>query len=97
SFYGTTIKGGSGFGSVYRVTTSGDVTVLHLFDNVHGATSCSIMQASDGNLYGTCYAGTATGYGLVYKMTAKGEYTILHSFAGPDGAAPWAGVVEAKD
>jgi uncharacterized repeat protein (TIGR03803 family) len=97
NFYGTTIKGGTGFGTAYRVTPAGAVTVLHVFDNVHGATSCSIMQASDGNLYGTCYAGGPSNYGLVYKMKLNGELTVLHNFVGTDGASPWAGVIEAKD
>src|SRR5579862_1224890 len=98
NLYGTTIRGGSkGFGTVYRVSTSGAVTVLHVFDNVNGATSCSIMQASDGNFYGTCYNGGPANFGLVYKMAPSGAYTVLHPFAGPEGALPWSGVIEAKD
>lgn len=97
NFYGTTIKGATGYGTVYRVTPAGAVTVLHVFDLTHGATSCSIMQARDGNLYGTCYAGGPSNYGLVYRMTLKGEFTVLHTFAGADGASPWAGVIEGKD
>ena len=98
SFYGTTARGGSkGFGTVFRVSTSGAVTVLHMFDNTNGATSYSIMQASDGNLYGTCYQGGQYNYGLVYKMAPTGAYNVLHVFTGPEGALPVSGVIEAKD
>src|SRR5262249_24958215 len=90
-------KGGAGYGTVYKVTPSGAVTVLHQFDGAHGAQAYNLMQSSDGNLYGTCYSGGPANFGLVYKLTLAGEFTVLHNFAGTDRASPCAGVVQAKD
>jgi uncharacterized repeat protein (TIGR03803 family) len=42
----------------------------------------NIIQASDGNFYGTTYLGGADGDGVVFKITPGGTYTLLHSFAG---------------
>jgi uncharacterized repeat protein (TIGR03803 family) len=98
SFYGTCYRGGpQGVGSVYKITPTGTITAIHLFDRLHGATPANIMQAPDGNLYGTCYEGGAANYGLVYKLTPSGEYTVLHEFAATDGATPFGGVALGKD
>ena len=112
NFYGTTVDGGihSG-GIVYRITPpSGGSpaveTVLYSF----GASSTDgmnptfgVIQATDGNFYGTTACGggnggaagcagvaPGTGDGTVFKMTAAGVVTILHSFGGSsaDGATP---------
>ncbi|WP_395094833.1 choice-of-anchor tandem repeat GloVer-containing protein [Armatimonas sp.] len=97
NLYGTTLKGGTGFGTVIKVTPSGQIILLHKFDNANGATSYNLMQASDGNLYGTCFAGGAMALGLVYRLTLSGEFTVLHTFSGSDGSNPLAGLVQAKD
>jgi uncharacterized repeat protein (TIGR03803 family) len=97
NFYGTTFRGGAGFGTVYKVTPAGQISAIHKFDGTHGATAYNLTQASDGNLYGACTTGGTANFGLVYKLTPAGEFTVLHTFTGPDGAAPVAGLVEAKD
>jgi uncharacterized repeat protein (TIGR03803 family) len=55
------------------------------------------VQATDGNLYGTTWAGGANGVGTVFMMTLDGTLTTLHSFDGTDGAYPSAGLVQATD
>ena len=46
-----------------------------------------LVQASDGNFYGTTLGGGANGgYGTVFKITPGGTLTTLHSFDGADGA-----------
>jgi uncharacterized repeat protein (TIGR03803 family) len=57
-----------------------------------------LVQATDGNFYGTSAGGingsgngntVYLGYGTVYKITPAGEETVLYAFAGPpDGAYP---------
>jgi uncharacterized repeat protein (TIGR03803 family) len=40
----------------------------------------SVIQTSDGNIYGaTVYGGTSNS-GVVFRMTPHGKYTVLHSF-----------------
>jgi uncharacterized repeat protein (TIGR03803 family) len=52
-----------------------------------------LIQATDGNLYGTTAFG-ATGYGTVFKMTPSGKLTALHSFDYTDGGDRWAWLVQ---
>jgi uncharacterized repeat protein (TIGR03803 family) len=59
---------------------------------------CNLIQASDGNFYGTTSGGGATGNGAVFRMITGGAYSVLYSFAGsPDGADPDAGLVQGTD
>jgi uncharacterized repeat protein (TIGR03803 family) len=59
------------------------------------------MQGSDGNFYGTTFAGGTYGRGMVFKLTPQGSLTVLHNFPDPnypnDGCVPFAGLVEATD
>jgi len=99
AFYGTTAAGGqNGVGTVYRITTNGDLSVLNGIDQ----SSAPLLLASDGNFYGTDqFGGTSTnctyGCGTVYRITPGGVVTILHSFDGTDGKEPLAGLIEASD
>jgi uncharacterized repeat protein (TIGR03803 family) len=97
--YGVTEQGGAiNLGTVYKLTKSGKLTVLHSFNG--GTTDgCDIFgtPAMDraGNLYGTANACGSAGAGMVWKVTPKGAETVLHNFTGgsSDGSEPVAGVV----
>jgi uncharacterized repeat protein (TIGR03803 family) len=102
NFYGTTYTGGSaGFGTVFKVTPDGTETVLHSFaGGGDGANPyAGVVQGSDGNFYGTTYAGGDNGLGTVFRLTPGGTETVLYSFAGggSDGANPEAGLIQASD
>src|SRR5271167_281288 len=48
-----------------------------------------LVQATDGNFYGTTAAGGTNGWGTVFKITAAGSLTTLHSFDDLfDGSGP---------
>ena len=47
-----------------------------------------LVQAADGNFYGTTYAGGAWELGTVFQITPGGALTTLHSFQGADGMNP---------
>ena len=93
NLYGTTSGGGSGYGTVFRVNiSSGVVTSLASFTGTSGALvgsspSTDLVQASDGNLYGTTPNGGANNYGSLYTVTTGGAVTSLLSFTGTGGAA----------
>jgi uncharacterized repeat protein (TIGR03803 family) len=103
NFYGTTLGRGSGpvGGTVFKITPEGSLTVLHTFkgaeDGLHPWGP--IIQATDGNLYGTTRQGGSGGYGAVYKVTPAGVLTDIFNFRGVDllGHNPTAGLVEATD
>lgn len=76
SFYGTTNWGGapSGnccYGTVFKMTPSGDLTTLYLFD-YKSLPEGALIQATDGNLYGTTYGGGAHGLGAVFQIDLGG-------------------------
>ncbi|MBV9302959.1 MAG: hypothetical protein JOY62_16020 [Acidobacteriaceae bacterium] len=56
-----------------------------------------LVQAPDGDFYGTTTAGGASDNGTIFKITPGGTLTTLHSFDGKDGASPFAGLVQATD
>jgi uncharacterized repeat protein (TIGR03803 family) len=105
NFYGTTVGGGSspsGGGTVFRMTSSGVVTILHSFlgEPTDGATpETHVIQASDGSFYGVTLNGGANNVGAIFKITPSGSETILHSFSGPpgDGKYPQGNLIEGSD
>ena len=106
NFYGTTeIGGGMNHGTVFRMTRSGGLTMIHSFcpppQCAEGSSpESALVQASDGNLYGTTAGGGTggdLGYGTVFKITSTGTLSTLHSFDITDGALPQAALVEATD
>jgi uncharacterized repeat protein (TIGR03803 family) len=89
NYYGvSSLQDGSGY--VYRVTASGSRTNLYSFPSgtfVYGAAAIPtpVIQASDGNLYGSTGFGGTNGTGTIYKLTLAGQYTLLYTFpAGVD-------------
>jgi uncharacterized repeat protein (TIGR03803 family) len=79
NFYGTTIGGGNsncdygaGCGTIFKMSASGTVTTLEKFDGFNGAFPVAgLIQATDGNLYGTTEGGLggfSTEYGTVFKL-----------------------------
>jgi uncharacterized repeat protein (TIGR03803 family) len=48
----------------------------------------SLVQAANGDLYGTTYEGGANSVGTIFKLTPAGALTTLHSFDTTDGALP---------
>jgi uncharacterized repeat protein (TIGR03803 family) len=103
NFYGTTFGGGTnGLGTLFQITPAGALTIVYSFcsqtrTTSYGAPICldgaglesGLIQASDGNFYGTTSGGGATsdsedagdgGAGTVFKITPTGALTTLYSF-----------------
>jgi uncharacterized repeat protein (TIGR03803 family) len=97
--YGTTLRGGShGNGTIFKITPGGTFTTLYSFcaQSACGANPVGVLvQAENGNFYGTAESGGANNKGTVFKMTPSGTVTTVHSFAGADGAYPIAGLIQA--
>lgn len=109
NFYGTAQLGGTstkcvgGCGTVFRITPSGGISVLYNFDEKHGETPIGpLVQASDGNFYGTTTGGGTYGphcCGVIFRITPTGTLTVLHDFpaSADDGINVIAGLVQATD
>jgi len=109
NFYGTDIGGGNGAGTIYEVTPAGEVTVLYTFcsltDCKDGSTPYGAMIiGSDGNFYGTTYAGGTNttecnaGCGTLFKITPAGALTTIYNFCSKancaDGSQPEGGLLQ---
>lgn len=102
NFYGTSINGGNFYGNVFRVTTTGTVGTLHAFCSQSGCPDGeflwgSLVQATDGEFYGTTAGGGANAAGTVFKITRSGTLTTLYSFDGTDNSGPESGLIQATD
>jgi len=104
NFYGTTEEGGqNGWGTVFEITPRGTLTTLYSFcpENLCADgeyPGAGLVQAADGNFYGTTVMGGNNGNGTVFEITADGNLTTLHNFVYyTDGADPTAGLVQGTD
>jgi uncharacterized repeat protein (TIGR03803 family) len=93
--YGTTQGGGSNnMGTVFRLNTDGTgYQVIHHFMGTPGDGKMplgSLVQGTDGFLYGTTYYGGAGDIGTIFKVGTNGDnFVVLRSFSGEtDGGQP---------
>jgi uncharacterized repeat protein (TIGR03803 family) len=75
--------------------------LLHRFEYLGGyAPKSALIQASDGNYYGTTSNGSAKHGGTVYRLTPDGVHTVIHEFDlydYADGRLPDAGLMQASN
>jgi uncharacterized repeat protein (TIGR03803 family) len=93
--YGTTSSGGAsgGLGTVFRISTDGVFTNLHTFRGTEGISpDGTLIQATNGMLYGITSEGGQSTPGTVYGITTNGVFGTL---GGVD--QPAAGVIMASD
>lgn len=90
NFYGVTTTGGTlGGGVFYRLTPSGDYSVLYNFCGYlqypcpNGAYPYAITKDSEGNFVGPA--------GVIFKITPSGKYTVLYRWPGNTGNLGYAG------
>jgi uncharacterized repeat protein (TIGR03803 family) len=100
SLYGTTSGGGrAGEGTVFKMDKTGKLTTIYNFCakaycSDGGAPFGTLVQGSNGDLYGTTHAGGVLNRGTIFEITTKGVLTTLHSFGGADGSFPYAGLAQ---
>jgi uncharacterized repeat protein (TIGR03803 family) len=114
TFYGTTSTDGGHLqgGTVFSITAAGTFKTIYSFcaktNCTDGSTPyATLIQASDGNLYGTTYLGGANntncngGCGTIFKITTAGKLTTLYNFCSQknctDGYQPEGGLVQATN
>ena len=107
NFYGTTLTGGvNNQGTIFEITSSGTLTTVYNFCPQSGCRDGSqpvggLVQATDGNFYGTTQYGGTSGYGTVFKITPAGTLTTLYNFCSQsgctDGSKPLAELIQAAN
>jgi len=99
-FYGTSAGGGAfGHGCIFRMSPTGDITVLASFTGVSGDLPGAepqgrLLLASDGDFYGTTKTGGAGNFGTIFQMSSDGTATSIAEFEATNGSHPLAGLVE---
>ena len=92
--YGVTALGGAhGFGTVFRLTTSGNETVLHSFAG--GADGYSPIYPPtylNGMFYGTTFGDGNNNFGTIYRMSTQGAESVIHTFSNPGPSYPASGL-----
>jgi uncharacterized repeat protein (TIGR03803 family) len=95
NFYGTTLIGGTYYGTIFEITSTGKLTTLHTFNYTDGADpEGALIEVSGGVFYGTTGGGGYTnsnacefvGCGTIFEITAAGNLTTLYSFCSQENA-----------
>ncbi len=111
NLYGIAPGGGSGNGgTLYEITPTGQFTVLYNFCSLSNCLDgdlpqASLIQATDGNLYGTTSEGGTNNAGTIFKVTLTGQLNKLYDFCSVrnakfqcvDGYSPFAPLVQGGD
>ena len=103
NFYGTT-SGMNIDGTIFKITPGGTLTTLYSFCRQGSIPYCPdgdgpgpLVQATDGDFYGTTFFGGVPNAGTIFKITPGGTLTTLYSFSGyTDGFGPGA-LLQAAD
>lgn len=101
NFYGTSLFGGGtcGCGTVFKLDTGGNETVLYSFNaGADGASPyAALVRDPEDNLYGTTGSYGAYLFGTVFELTKAGKLTTLHGFAdGTDGGVLYGDLIRDK-
>jgi uncharacterized repeat protein (TIGR03803 family) len=99
--YGTTFGGantgcsGYGCGTVFKITTAGQLTTLYAFPS-SGNPAGLLIQGRDGNLYGT-ETGNAgsSGASAIFKISSTGGFATVYQFGGATDV--YSGLVQGVD
>src|SRR5206468_11611428 len=91
NFYGTTM-GVWGKSTIFRLDPRGSYTNLFVFSGTNGrGTQTGLLQAEDGNLYGTSEMG-------VFRISTSGLFTNLFQFDWATmGRSPRGNLIQASD
>ena len=100
ALYGTTTGGGiNGQGTVFKITTNGDLKILYLFAGTNGSLPVtSLLKAGNGNFFGTTLRGGLKGdWGTIYSITPEGACKTLVHLDNTNGAHPIRGLIQGND
>jgi uncharacterized repeat protein (TIGR03803 family) len=109
ALYGTTRYGGPayapnnspynyGYGTVFKITTDGALTMLASFNGTNGAYPYgALLEFTNGIFYGTTSSGGSNNLGTVFQVDTNGNLTTLACFNGTNGSNPQAALIRGRD
>jgi uncharacterized repeat protein (TIGR03803 family) len=87
NLYGVTNSAGgeSNAGTLFKISTTGDFSVVHTFCSLANCADGSApgsapIQGIDGSLIGTTHRGGTLGGGVVYSLSPLGTFNVVHTF-----------------
>jgi uncharacterized repeat protein (TIGR03803 family) len=99
--YGITCNGGlNSMGTLFKFNPSNsNFTKILDFDNAKGGSaSGSLIQASDGMIYGLTSAGGTSNFGVIFQYNPNNDaYNVKHYFNNSEGRQPMGSLTEASD
>jgi len=87
-------------GRIFKVTSAGVYTNMHTFNSSTDGYNafCSLIQGTDGNLYGTCSDGGQKSAGTIFQMSLSGTFKVLRVLdATVDGRMPKGSLLQGAD
>jgi len=98
NLYGTTSQGGTtNLGVVFKLTTTGLLTVLRTFVGTNGQhPNSAVVQGADGGLYGVTSLG-GFGYGVLFKITTAGGHVWTRAITAAQNYQPLDSLVFGAD
>jgi uncharacterized repeat protein (TIGR03803 family) len=100
--YGTTVSGGSGYGTVFELSpaTGGGYTEKVLYSFIGGSDGFTpiggLVMDSSGDLYGTTMSGSPDDDGALFELspvTYGGYIESVYAFTGSNGSTPSGGLI----
>ena len=71
---------GGGCGTIFKITSAGNLTTLHGFDGTDGSGPTGLVQGTDGTFYGTTTGGGASNDGTVFKSPGGASWPRCTAF-----------------
>jgi uncharacterized repeat protein (TIGR03803 family) len=82
-------------GTLFRVSSTGDFEVFYDFHGKSdGANPLGLIQATDGNFYGTTAEGGTGSEGTIFKFSPLDGLSVLHNFHKKAGTNPSVGLIQ---
>ena len=97
NLYGAAAGGASHNGVIFKLTLARTYSLLHTFDETDGSAPNALLQAADGNFYGTTSSGGPAAAGTLFQLTPAGTLTTLHAFDGTDGVRATGTLIQGSD
>jgi uncharacterized repeat protein (TIGR03803 family) len=69
----------NGYGTIYKLTPSGQYTLLYTFPKNDAGIPGQLIEASDGKLYGSI--GEGSGNSLLFSIAKSGHYSVVYQMS----------------
>ena len=95
--FGVSKQDNDGKDTLFRLETSGALTILHQFtDGDDGARVTGLVASQDGNIYGLTDVYHSRQYGSFFRVTPAGTFNLIRVFDSAASLHSIAGLVETK-